>query len=182
MPQPWNKTDADLFVSVANKLNSSLEKPFENLNQDLLRLFAYTCAGSLCPVNSIIGGIVAQEVMKACTGKFHPIVQFFYYDCREVLEEDAIEKYPKQSNNHVAKNRYASQLAVFGKEFQDKLANTKCFLVGSGALGCEYIKNFAMMGLCCGPNGKLTVTDMDSIEKSNLNRQFLFRSWDGKFY
>jgi len=25
---------------------------------------------------------------------------------------------------------------------------------------------------------QLTITDMDTIEKSNLNRQFLFRPWD----
>uniref|UniRef100_A0A8C3KL43 THIF-type NAD/FAD binding fold domain-containing protein n=1 Tax=Calidris pygmaea TaxID=425635 RepID=A0A8C3KL43_9CHAR len=50
--------------------------------------------------------------------------------------------------------------------------------VGAGAIGCELLKNFAMMGLGCGPGGHITVTDMDTIEKSNLNRQFLFRPWD----
>lgn len=50
--------------------------------------------------------------------------------------------------------------------------------VGAGAIGCELLKNFAMVGLGCGPDGCITVTDMDTIEKSNLNRQFLFRPWD----
>jgi len=36
------------------------------------------------------------------------------------------------------------------------------------------LKNFAMLGVAAG-NGLITVTDNDLIEKSNLNRQFLFR-------
>ncbi len=59
-----------------------------------------------------------------------------------------------------------------------KISNIKLFKVGSGAIGCEMLKNFAMMGVGCGHGGHVYVTDMDSIEKSNLNRQFLFRSWD----
>ena len=48
-------------------------------------------------------------------------------------------------------------------------------MVGAGALGSEYIKMFALMGLGSSGNGGLVVTDDDNIEISNLNRQFLFR-------
>ena len=75
-------------------------------------------------------------------------------------------------------SRYDAQIAVFGSDFQKKLTQLKYFMVGAGAIGCELLKNFAMMGVGCSPQGKVTVTDMDIIEKSNLNRQFLFRSWD----
>uniref|UniRef100_A0A8C2X5C2 E1 ubiquitin-activating enzyme n=1 Tax=Cyclopterus lumpus TaxID=8103 RepID=A0A8C2X5C2_CYCLU len=51
------------------------------------------------------------------------------------------------------------------------------FQVGAGAIGCELLKNFAMIGLAAG-EGEVIVTDMDTIEKSNLNRQFLFRPSD----
>lgn len=49
--------------------------------------------------------------------------------------------------------------------------------MGAGAIGCELMKNFAMVGLAAG-EGEIIVTDMDTIEKSNLNRQFLFRPSD----
>jgi len=75
-------------------------------------------------------------------------------------------------------SRYDNQIAVFGNTFQDKLGSLKYFLCGAGALGCEFLKNFAMMGLACGEGGVVHVTDMDNIEKSNLNRQFLFRDYD----
>ena len=48
-------------------------------------------------------------------------------------------------------------------------------MVGAGALGCEFLKAFALMGIACGENGLVTNTDNDTIEVSNLNRQFLFR-------
>ena len=48
-------------------------------------------------------------------------------------------------------------------------------MVGAGALGCEYLKMFSLMGVSTGADGMLHVTDDDNIEISNLNRQFLFR-------
>ncbi len=43
------------------------------------------------------------------------------------------------------------------------------FMVGSGAIGCELLKNFAMVGFSTG-KGKITLTDPDVIELSNLSR------------
>jgi ubiquitin-activating enzyme E1 len=75
-------------------------------------------------------------------------------------------------------SRYDAQISVFGSRLQKKLRDANVFVVGSGALGCEFMKNLALMGVSCSRKGKLTITDDDIIEKSNLSSQFLFRDWN----
>lgn len=61
---------------------------------------------------------------------------------------------------------------------QEKLAESRVFLVGAGAIGCEMLKNLALMGVGTAGEGAIVVADMDRIERSNLSRQFLFRNTD----
>ena len=70
-------------------------------------------------------------------------------------------------------SRYDAQISVFGAKFQKKLEDTRFFVVGTGALGCEFLKNLSLMGVSCETQGKLTVTDDDVIEKNNLSRLVL---------
>ncbi len=37
-------------------------------------------AGDLSPMCAALGGVVAQQVMKACSGKFTPVYQWLYFD------------------------------------------------------------------------------------------------------
>lgn len=100
--------------------------------------------------------------------------QFFYFDSVESLPTEPLDPNDLKPLNC----RYDAQISVFGNKLQQKLEEAKAFVVGSGALGCEFLKNLALMGVCCGVEGKLTITDDDVIEKSNLSRQFLFRDWN----
>ncbi|KAL4677298.1 hypothetical protein H8957_008188 [Semnopithecus entellus] len=177
-PRPRNEEDATELVALAQAVNARALPAVqqENLDEDLIRKLAYVAAGDLAPINAFIGGLAAQEVMKACSGKFMPIMQWLYFDALECLPED--KEALTEDKCLPRQNRYDGQVAVFGSDLQEKLGKQKYFLVGAGAIGCELLKNFAMIGLGCREGGEIIVTDMDTIEKSNLNRQFLFRPWD----
>ncbi|CAF3290858.1 unnamed protein product, partial [Rotaria sp. Silwood2] len=188
LPKPWDDDDAEKFFNIVNELNCKVPNKLftDELNKNVIKLFSKICTGDLCPMQATIGGIASQEIIKAVTGKFKPIKQYFYFDAIECLPEcvnDTSETNANLSTQSIfipklptEKSRYYSQEIVFGEDFQHRAGQAKYFVVGSGAIGCEMLKNFAMMGIGCGKDGCIYVTDMDSIERSNLNRQFLFRS------
>ncbi|KAI9292924.1 ubiquitin-activating enzyme E1 [Neoconidiobolus thromboides FSU 785] len=174
LPKPRNEEDAIKMLELANKINNELKQPIQ-LDDKLIKELAYQSNGAFAPMAAVIGGIVAQEVLKAVSGKFHPIQQYLYFDSLESLPKNFNIN---ESNVQPINSRYDGQIAIFGKEYQQVLQNCNQFLVGSGAIGCEMLKNWALIGLGSGKEGMIHITDMDTIEKSNLNRQFLFRSKD----
>ncbi|KOS23108.1 Ubiquitin-activating enzyme E1 1 [Escovopsis weberi] len=174
LPRPMNEDDAVIVLEAAKKFAEEEHLDIE-LNEKLIKELSYQASGDLSPMAAFFGGIAAQEVLKAVSGKFQPISQWMYFDSLESLPTST-ERTPELCKP--IGSRYDGQIAVFGTEYQDKIANLTQFLVGAGAIGCEMLKNWAMMGLGSGPKGKIYITDMDSIEKSNLNRQFLFRAAD----
>ena len=50
------------------------------------------------------------------------------------------------------------------------IEDAKILIVGAGGIGCELVKNVVLSGF-----KNIHLVDLDTIELSNLNRQFLFR-------
>ncbi|GFP97974.1 ubiquitin-activating enzyme e1 2 [Phtheirospermum japonicum] len=174
-PAAGSEEDAQKLISITSDINESLgDGKLDDINPKLLQQFAFGARAVLNPMAAMFGGIVGQEVVKACSGKFHPLFQFFYFDSVESLPTEISDP----SDFRPLNSRYDAQISVFGSKIQKKLEDAKVFVVGSGALGCEFLKNLALMGVSCGEHGKLTISDDDVIEKSNLSRQFLFRDWN----
>lgn len=67
--------------------------------------------------------------------------------------------------------RYARQIAVpeIGEEGQRKLSDSKVLVIGCGALGSMVVMQLAGAGI-----GTIGISDFDTIDISNLQRQFFF--------
>lgn len=159
-----------------------------------------------CPaLVSVLGAIGAQEVIKGLTQLYLPVDQFLMVEgldtihpvplsptaavssstAKEEVEEGGDQQQLQQSKQQQQQTQFIEQ----------ELAGLKVFIVGAGAIGCELLKTFALLGVGTGgktrllssaqtrslwqqhglENGGIIVTDNDHIERSNLNRQLLFR-------
>ncbi|CAE6486282.1 unnamed protein product [Rhizoctonia solani] len=84
--------------------------------------------------------------------------------------------------------------AILGDELYGKLSSAKTLVVGAGGIGCELCKYrhilvlanhlspppIAVKNLVLSGFSEITLLDLDTIDLSNLNRQFLFRKKDVK--
>jgi len=170
LPDPGDEDEADAVLAHVDGGASAEQR-------DVLRRIVMVANGQLSAVASFIGGVAAQEALKACTHKFTPLNQWLHFACPEVLAPEWPVDLPSAADVEAAEaeDRLLGVALVFGRSLLPRLAELRCFIVGAGALGCELLKNLALMGVASSGGGELVVTDPDSIETSNLNRQFLFR-------
>eukprot|EP00045_Choanoeca_perplexa_P015807 m.204527 g.204527 ORF g.204527 m.204527 type:complete len:990 (+) comp17087_c0_seq30:117-3086(+) len=145
----------------------------QQLDVELMRKFCLTAGGCLPPLCAALGGIVAQEAIKCLGRRFVPLQQWLWLSLPQLVDVDLAP----ESRLPVG-DRHDGCRQVIGDDVLQRLHASKLFMVGCGAIGCELMKNLALLGAATTGEGRLTITDDDVIEKSNLNRQFLFRSSD----
>ena len=179
LPELNNEKQANEVLKISkstynNSKNNNEEwiEKIENFEENIILNVAKWSKSEISPLCSFLGGIVAQEIMKI-TGKYVPINQWLWFDFFE-----SVEYLKKDIDRTLYGTRYDDQIAIYGQEFQKKLSNLNIFIIGAGALGCEYLKLFSLMGISNGKDSKTIITDNDLIEMSNLNRQFLFHQKD----
>uniref|UniRef100_A0A8D0AR16 Ubiquitin-like modifier-activating enzyme 6 n=1 Tax=Sander lucioperca TaxID=283035 RepID=A0A8D0AR16_SANLU len=173
LPNTGCLQDAEVLLKLTEEVNATLRNKAP-VNTELVRCLSRTARGTLPPLAAAVGGLASQEVLKAITGKFAPLQQWFYLDAIEVVKPlqsvSAEEFFPRG-------DRYDGLRACIGESMCVELHKLRVFMVGCGAIGCEMLKNFALLGvgLAKSSGEVICITDPDLIEKSNLNRQFLFR-------
>jgi ubiquitin-activating enzyme E1 len=123
LPEPGNPQHAEEVFRQTVAYNASLPSDGASLKlsekdlqdeEKLIRRLAMCSRGQVSPICALLGGILGQEVLKGCSGKFNPIRQWFYYDAVEALHDEplpAVEVAPLNC-------RYDGQIMVFGRTMQ----------------------------------------------------------------
>lgn len=71
------------------------------------------------------------------------------------------------------RERYRRQILLFGDDGQERLKKAHIFIAGAGGLGSPAALYLAAAGI-----GTITLADMDTVDRTNLNRQILHAERD----
>jgi ubiquitin-activating enzyme E1 len=139
------------------RLKESITLNHNKIDIDISELHKLHPIHNINPVlQYYFGAFICSETIKGITNKYIPVNQTETF----IYSEDLV-------------NRPSNDLS-------DKLNNLNILIVGSGAIGCELLKNLASLNVSSNPKLKshIAITDPDHIELSNLSRQFLFHHDD----
>ena len=141
LPELNNKSQVEEIVKKTKELYDELRKKgnliwlknIQKWEQKIPEMVASWAKAQISPICSFLGGIVSQEIIKY-TGLYIPINQWLIFDFFET-----VENLGKNVDRQLKNSRYDDQIAIFGNEIQKKIEETNIFLIGAGALGCEYL-------------------------------------------
>lgn len=142
-----------------------------------------------CPATAaVMGGVAAQETIRAIT---HESSSDSSAAEQRLMLFEALSVLPLPSDSSISARQLPEDCMkdlsyLYGSETTRKLQSLRVLVAGVGAIGCELLKNFALLNVSGvhkvssesdedRRQGHVIVVDPDSIEPSNLNRQLLFR-------
>lgn len=176
-PEVNNLSHAEELINIAHEIANKHKKLSENGNNNIIifkniddkyiRDLSFSSKTQVIPLCSFWGGIISMELVKF-TGKFIPLQEFYHF----LALEGPLEINPQKKEN----NRYEDQISVFGKEVTDRLQKMNILIVGSGACGCEFLKNLALMGVASTPTHSIKIVDEAVLKPTNINSHYWLNS------
>eukprot|EP00923_Selenidium_pygospionis_P020994 GHVN01036214.1.p1 GENE.GHVN01036214.1~~GHVN01036214.1.p1 ORF type:complete len:325 (-),score=68.78 GHVN01036214.1:85-1059(-) len=136
----------------------------------------------LPPMAAAVGGIAAEEAIKAATGTFTPLQQVMAFECIDSVPVP----WPSAEQARERGSRYDSQICVVGETIHRALQDMTVFIVGAGAIGCEVLKNLALMGVgtsgtrgvaACQRGGRSRFGGKEIRKRAKRCANMLVRSW-----
>ncbi|SOV24377.1 ubiquitin-activating enzyme [Plasmodium sp. DRC-Itaito] len=141
-----DKKNKELSDDDIKKFTYLCKKEKKDISNEIINQFCSCAHIELSPFSFFWGALLSQQILKGITHKFKPIHQMFYYDRRDLFPFSNISKMYYGKHMH-EKN-------FFGKEYHDFLKKLNILLIGSGALGCEFLKLLAISGVSSNMDNK----------------------------
>ena len=88
-----NQADLDKVVALAKEVAADV-KTIEAIEEDVVRKIAAYSTSSITSLSAMMGGFIAQEIVKF-TGKYTPLRQWFFYDVFESIPDGEVDRTPR---------------------------------------------------------------------------------------